>query len=369
MPNPFDIFALTTSADLDPARRTGSFRFKVSNNLGRPVEARLSVRPTDPAGKPNDAILPWFDPRELEKTLVPGETDVVEVAVRAPMTAAAGGYAFHLLVATVASPDEEYTDGPTVSFSVAPVPPVPWWRRHWQILVIAATVLLVGGVVAAVLLRHGDPCEGVVCTASGSCREAGACDPATGKCNGSPKPSTTACDDGEACTFGDHCDGAGGCVGTAITCSNDPPPCGAARSCNGTARCAVALPSASTSCDDGKDCTFGDHCDGAGGCVGTTITCSNDPPPCGATRTCNGTAQCAVSFPFGTACNDVNPCTRNDRCNGAGACSGDPYTCSSEGCFQRFCNGDSGCATRVNCPPGFRCCGGDGCIPPLASCP
>lgn len=92
-------------------------------------------------------------------------------------------------------------------------------------------------------------------------------------------------------------------------------------------------------CDDGDACTFDDRCDAAGQCGGTAITCTDEQAPCGARRSCNGTSQCAQSFPGSdTACTAAG--IADGHCDGAGQCaaSGPPATppeCVSDSCFKR----------------------------------
>jgi hypothetical protein len=177
------------------------------------------------------------------------------------------------------------------------------------------------------------------------------------KCNGTatcdewwPKADVT-CDDGDPSTYADHCNGAGKCVGTSIVCpADDPGPCGAKRVPDGTPTCAIKYPGTTTSCDDSDLSTYADHCDGAGKCVGTPVVCpADDPGPCGAKRVPDGTPTCAVKYPATTtSCNDGNSCTYSDHCNGVGACVGTAYTCAGGGddCGTNGCDGNGGC-TRV----------------------
>jgi hypothetical protein len=129
-----------------------------------------------------------------------------------------------------------------------------------------------------------------------------ACDPATGKCTGTPDPSkdfTPCVLTGDLCSVNRTCS-AGQCVG------------GAPKDCS-------AL-------DSG--CKLGE-CDSATGLCGPT------PAPIGTTCT-EGIAECYVgacdmegnclssAAPSGSACNDYNACTTADKCM-AGACaSGSP---------------------------------------------
>lgn len=188
----------------------------------------------------------------------------------------------------------------------------------------------------------GDPCtHDDMCTDGGQCSgtavvcddDGGTCG-ASRDCNGtdtctvSYPDNAVSCNDGELCTFGDSCDGSGGCVGTPIVCDDAAGACGANRSCNGTASCTISYPDGSTSCDDGVACTHSDKCDGAGGCTGTTISCEDAAGTCGANRSCNGTPSCSVSYPNqATLCEDGDACTDGDACNGNGGCTGGEKYC------------------------------------------
>jgi hypothetical protein len=47
-------------------------------------------------------------------------------------------------------------------------------------------------------------------------------DAVTGDCATVPLPPTTPCDDGKNCTKGDTCDGRGNCMGTPVVCTAPP---------------------------------------------------------------------------------------------------------------------------------------------------
>lgn len=225
---------------------------------------------------------------------------------------------------------------------------------------------------------YGDHCDGAgVCVGFpiNCTSEPGPCGlrrtaTGTASCTESYPDASTACNDGNVGTSGDHCDGAGACVGTAVTCSDDPGVCGARRSANGTASCTVTYAGTSTTCDDGNLGTYGDHCDGAGACVGTAITCTDDPGTCGARRTANGTASCTVTYPSTSAtCDDGNLCTYNDRCDGSGRCAGTAITCANDAStcgLRRSCNGTATCTTSyptssTACSDGNACTYGERC--------
>ncbi len=135
------------------------------------------------------------------------------------------------------------------------------------------------------------------------------------------------CNDGDPTTGGDHCDGAGGCAGTPLSC--EPSQCEVSSTPNGDG-CLVVYKAANVACDDGNPSTGGDLCDGSGACVGTPIICA--PTQCQASSTPNGT-DCDVTFKAASAlCNDGSKFTHTDLCDGAGGCAGTPYACMAGQC-------------------------------------
>jgi hypothetical protein len=136
----------------------------------------------------------------------------------------------------------------------------------------------------------GLSCIGGVCSCPGGstfCLDAA---PDTCVDLGSDSANCGAC--GNACGAGKECV-AGQCVCDLQSCPDGC--CSASGACEtlsasacqtATGACAVG------SCDDGNDCTYGDHCDGHGSCGGTAIVCQSDDCH---TRTCNGTATCSVT--------------------------------------------------------------------------
>ena len=186
--------------------------------------------------------------------------------------------------------------------------------------------------------------------AAGTCAPQSTCN-GTAECTVDYPPAGTGCDDGDLCTFNDGCDGSGSCTGSTVDCTSDLGPCGAERSCNGTASCDVEFPAASVSCNDGDLCTFGDACNGAGGCTGIPIVCEDDASACGAVASCNGTSSCTLTYTdAGTECSDGNSCTQGDSCDGAGSCGSDTILdCGAHGSC-----GISGCV----CDQGYT---GDAC--------
>ncbi len=185
-----------------------------------------------------------------------------------------------------------------------------------------------------------------------------ACNEVDDRCETLPRDYGIACNDGELCSYDDHCDGFGHCGGTEIVCENDSGTCGAARACNGSATCETTWPGIETSCDDGELCTYDDRCDGSGGCHGEAVICTDDLTTCGARRSCNGSSLCSISFPGSDqSCNDQNPCSYDDHCNSNGACVGVEIDCTDDPSVcgvKRSCNGSDICSTFY--PAGEQSC-------------
>src|SRR5215203_1356733 len=143
-------------------------------------------------------------------------------------------------------------------------------------------------------------------------------------------------------------------------CRSASGTCDVAETCSGSsAACPSNLFKASgISCDDGQLCTYGDVCNGAGSCGGTTVTCGGGNA-C-STTACNGTSTCETAKVFCNAppsecynilgsCNTSNgscsytvkvgaPCGTRGTCQASGACytpppiasNGIPADCASQ---------------------------------------
>ncbi len=138
------------------AGESAEFGFNISNDS--PKSVRLSIQ-THPEG---DTQPGWLTVRgDIERELPGAGTDHVTVRVNLPEGTPEGKYTFRLRVYATDDP-EQVADSPTVAIEV-PVPtepppvtkenrnPFPWW-----IVAVVVTVLVIGGVVAAVLLS-GSP--------------------------------------------------------------------------------------------------------------------------------------------------------------------------------------------------------------------
>lgn len=240
-------------------------------------------------------------------------------------------------------------------------------------------------ITTGVACDDGSKCtSGDVCTASGTCvggvtktcnespgqcyAETGTCEPSTGECKYAPRPTTAACEDGKQCSLNDRCDGHGNCAaGPAKTCNG---PTGQCREATGTCEeptgeCKYALLPAMSACEDGNLCTLNDKCDGSGTCLGGAAkTCGPPPSQCHMGTCTPSTGSCNYApKPPSTECNDGKACTTSDKCDGSGNCQGE-FACSWPTICKKplpVCTADGSCQFEVDSANEGKICreGGD----------
>jgi beta-lactam-binding protein with PASTA domain len=91
---------------------------------------------------------------EQERNFAKGEAHQLTVHIAVPPGTPVGKYSFRLNIISVENPDDEFTEGPSVSFEVkeltvaqAPAHKFPWW-----IVAVAAVVVLGGGLITWLLI-------------------------------------------------------------------------------------------------------------------------------------------------------------------------------------------------------------------------
>lgn len=167
-----------------------------------------------------------------------------------------------------------------------------------------------------------------------------------GTCSYSWKPVGTSCNDQDPCTNNDACDALGVCSGVALSCNEPPPQCYGSTGVCSSGSCMYPPKAAGSSCDDGNGCTINDHCDGAGVCVVTALSCAQSTDQCREpVGTCSNGGCSFTPKSAGVSCNDGNACTVDDACNGNGACVGSANGCDdSNECTLDSCDPSSGCS-------------------------
>lgn len=147
----FTVTAAGQSVALDQTGG-GQAAFTVTNTTAAPLTGRLVVTPQAPAAAT------WFTVAEPStRSFAPNTAESVAAQIVVPAGTTPGTYAFRLDAIAESNPDEDFTEGPPVSFEVKPAPvaakkPFPWW-----ILIIVALVLLGGGAAFALTRGGGKP--------------------------------------------------------------------------------------------------------------------------------------------------------------------------------------------------------------------
>lgn len=171
-------------------------------------------------------------------------------------------------------------------------------------------------------------------------------------------PNEGPCDDGSECTTGDHCQ-AGLCAVTAFVGCDDGNPC-TDDSCDievGCVHAANALP-----CDDGTVCTVGDTC-AAGDCVSGVALVCDDSNLC-TDDSCNAVQGCIFAN-NSVNCDDDDLCTPFDKCDGGQCVGTGAVNCDdANGCTDDSCAPESGCINAANvaaCSDADECTTADTC--------
>jgi len=131
-------FSITTSLDSITLSSKGQAesKFTLSNNSDRPIRTEILITAI---GKNCDKK--WFSLSGSDEREMQGKsTEEVKVEVTVSDDAPPGSYDFRIDVASVENPDEDYAEGPPVSFKVAEKEvkkPFPWVP-----IVIAAAALI-----------------------------------------------------------------------------------------------------------------------------------------------------------------------------------------------------------------------------------
>ncbi len=142
-------FAITTTTNsiLLDKQRHGEAVFSVYNASGQAKRGRARLTADNAAAK---AWLSLLGATERDFAIAGIEQFTVQIAV--PLDAPAGNYTFRLDMIGVDNPDEDLTQGPSVTFQVLPPPPPPK-KRPWWIIIVVAVVLVVIVVVVVILTR------------------------------------------------------------------------------------------------------------------------------------------------------------------------------------------------------------------------
>src|SRR3954462_13876738 len=113
MPRAFDITPSAPKVKLNSGQK-GEVSFTVSNKLPRSIRARALARPE---GETDGAWLA-IPPESTEAELGVNETRLITVKVNLPAALKDGTYTFHIVVSSLADPDEIYAESASVPIEV-----------------------------------------------------------------------------------------------------------------------------------------------------------------------------------------------------------------------------------------------------------
>lgn len=152
MPKSFTITTPATDPLKVDAKGHAQAVYTVTNVRGRPVRGMARAKPL------GDTKREWLSiAGETERDFGSGGTEQFTVNFDAA-GAPAGKYPFRLDVATALNPDEDFTEGQTVTVEIPAGPPPPEPKKKfplWIILVIVGVVVVIGIVVLIIVLSSG----------------------------------------------------------------------------------------------------------------------------------------------------------------------------------------------------------------------
>jgi hypothetical protein len=146
----FTVTAAGQKVDLDGSG-SAEAQYTVTNTSPDDLNGRLLATPQDPAKAE------WFSiVGEATRDFAPGAAEQARVHITVPPGAPPATYSVRLDAVSEANPDEDFTEGPSVSFDVTlPKPPEPWWKKWWWVFLIIGVVVLIGIGLAVWLLTKG----------------------------------------------------------------------------------------------------------------------------------------------------------------------------------------------------------------------
>lgn len=276
MPRAFDITTATDSVNLDASGR-GELSFTVSNALGAPVRARITVLPA------GDARPEWTSIKGgAERDFTADGTQQVTVQLQVPPGTPPGRFTFQLLVADVMNPDERYAQGPTAAFVVPQaLPPPPKKPFPWMLVALVGGIIVIIAVVWGLISGRGGPNLGEACP-EGDCGKGLQCTGADGgvclgqagfeKCKTNDQCVTGLCKDGKC----EQVPPGGACKPNGVC----PPQ----QKCVQVASTSFCLLVAGQKCEQDLECSSF-FCKGG--------TCARDDGRCETSADCKPPSQCS----------------------------------------------------------------------------
>ncbi len=143
----FTITAAGTRVNLDSSG-TARAQFTVTNTTPQSLKGRLLTRPAAPASPD------WFTiVGESVRDFGPNAAEQVVVQLTVPTGSPPGAYSFRLDAVSQVDPDEDFTEGPSVAFDVAPAPPPPKKKFPWWLVIVLGVLLVVVAIFVVIALN------------------------------------------------------------------------------------------------------------------------------------------------------------------------------------------------------------------------
>jgi hypothetical protein len=135
MPRAFDITPSAPRVKVHSGE-SGEISVTVSNKLERPIRARAVARPD------GETQASWLSiPEGAEGELGVDETKLITVKVKLPPSVKDGSYPFHVVISSLAEPDELYAETGLMHIEVKHTErKFPWW-----IVLLAGGLVVIGG--------------------------------------------------------------------------------------------------------------------------------------------------------------------------------------------------------------------------------
>ena len=151
MTNSFTITTATGKINLNEERR-GKAVFTVTNTTETPVGGRANIVVDNPVAED------WVSVEgDIEREFAPNATEQVVVNIDATTGAPIGTYGVSLQMIGVENPDEDFTQGPSVTFDVVDEPEPEPKKFPWWIVALVVGVLVLAVIIFFVVRAFREP--------------------------------------------------------------------------------------------------------------------------------------------------------------------------------------------------------------------
>ncbi len=139
----FAVTAVSNTVQID-AQRQGEASFTVTNTCGEALQGRANIVVS------GDVKESWFSIMgQSERNFDDEETHQFVVKIDIPENVEKGDYHFSIDLVSVENPDEDYVEGPIVSFVVTEAEIIKektWIEKNWWVIAIVSALVIIGGI-------------------------------------------------------------------------------------------------------------------------------------------------------------------------------------------------------------------------------